>query len=393
MSVYRLEVRHPDGTLLKAGTAWRVTANLLVTAFHVVGEDYGRWLHTMVDGAQYHLLDGGQILDKRLIPIGENSYSDIAVLKTTTPLSAPIMLLAASDPADDSRWSSDGFPSVTGERVFRLTGRVAAVHPNEKHELQLTVDQGGSNSWEGASGSPVCVGEKVVGILTQEVCGLNTVRAVRAATLIKLLVGLGINDGLVVAPTDQTVAGASTLARNYDPEVERTSIEAFGDSEAAKSRDFYDMMADVGHSVGQNYATRVMDSLFNAMKRFPFGDWDGIRLRKKKEYDIASFIEILRLRAEAIERHLDDIISGKLQLDDNSVDREKKVMDPDLAAKFAKRWKEEFKKLHLEHIRAIRDEQHLVAHEIRGQIAQLLEVIWGSTHINLFWRRGIYSSE
>ena len=212
MSVYRLEVRKKDGSLLKVGTAWQVTTDLLVTAYHVVGVEFGKWYHTIVEGAEYHLIDRGQVIDKALSPISDNSYEDIAILRSSKLLRGPTLCLATTDPADDSRWFSDGFPSVTGDKVFRLTGRVAAVDTLSRHGLQLTVDQGGSASWEGASGSPVCVQGRVVGILTQEVGGLNTVRAARVANLKTILIGIGIYDTAAVPPEGNS---STSDTKNY----------------------------------------------------------------------------------------------------------------------------------------------------------------------------------
>ena len=187
------------------------------------------------------------------------------------------------------------------------------------------------------------------------------------------------------SPESQTLRGL-VLA------LDQPSLEAYRHSDEAKSRKYSDMLAELGERIGINNASRVMNYFFRMMRRFEFGRWNGIQLRKKKEYNISVFVEILELRAAAIIRHLDGIISGRLQLNDFSVDGKGGVLAKDAAAEIATRWKREFIELHNEHVRAIRDQQLLVAHETRGQIAQLLEVIWGSTHSGAHWIRGVYSS-
>jgi hypothetical protein len=149
MSVYRLETRKAGGELIKQGTAWQLGIDLLVTAFHVVG-DQGKWYHEILQGAGYHLFYSGEAFDQPLQPLDHDSRADIAVLKSPKPLPHSSLITSEFGAVDDVRWSADGYPSVTGEKVFRLNGRIAAVHANGTAEdLQLTLDQGDAVSWEG----------------------------------------------------------------------------------------------------------------------------------------------------------------------------------------------------------------------------------------------------
>jgi len=139
-----------------------------------------------------------------LDPLGHDSKADIAVLKSPKPLPPSHLIPSEFEVGEDARWGADGFPAVTGEKIFRMKGLVAAVRSDgAADDLQLTVDIGDSVTWEGASGAPVCVGGWVVGILTVEAKKLRTVRAARIAPLLKLLERLGRGEAVASASQDE----------------------------------------------------------------------------------------------------------------------------------------------------------------------------------------------
>lgn len=193
MSVYQFVVVQGDKPY-KRGTAWQLGADLLVTAFHVVGENLeDKWLHEAVPGATYHVIGAGPASDDPLDPVDHDSKADIAVLRSRKPLPGQPLEPSEVEAVDEARWRADGFPKVTDEKVFRLTGTVAAVRANgAADDLQLTVDLHTSVSWEGASGSAVCVGGRVVGILTEELNQLGSLKAARTTSLRRLLERQGL---------------------------------------------------------------------------------------------------------------------------------------------------------------------------------------------------------
>jgi len=188
MSIYRIECRQGGKAIIGHGTAWQLEENLCVTAFHVVGNQAeDKWLHEVDQTITYHLVGGGEASNYPLQPFAQDTKADIAVLRSAKPLPLTPLVLSESV-VEDARWRADGFPTITGDEAFRLTGTVVAVRSRgAADDLQLTVDQGTFGSWKGASGSAICVEGRVVGILTQEVDKIETLRAARIAPLLSIL--------------------------------------------------------------------------------------------------------------------------------------------------------------------------------------------------------------
>lgn len=152
------------------------------------------------------------------------------------------------------------------------------------------------------------------------------------------------------------------------------------------------MMKELGEAVGNDQAEKVMNKLFDTMRRFPFGKYNRDDLYKLKKYDTDGLIQILRLRASAIQFHLSKLSDGRLQLIDPAGTSRKEILPPDSANKLATEWSDRFTTLHNEHIDAIKNGHLLAAHEIRQAISELLEMIYRYTKSDFRWMKGVYSS-
>lgn len=191
MISYQLKVRVP-GTKQEpqTGTCWLLGQDAVVTAFHVVGvvdeKGVGRWSKDSPQGATYHLIAGTEEVE--LNAVGFDIRADIAILRLSqTHAKLSVLIQSIVPPNMHDRWHSDGFPGFDPEKVFGLTGRVAAVRENEpSRALQLSIDQGTWEDWGGISGSPVCVGDHVVGVVLKVTDKLDTVWAASIDAVLEL---------------------------------------------------------------------------------------------------------------------------------------------------------------------------------------------------------------
>jgi hypothetical protein len=115
MSIYRLASRKASGEFIKQGTAWQLGTNLLVTAFHVVGDE-GKWYCEAFQNATYDLIGAGEASNEHLQPLGHDSKADIAVLKSPKPLPSSPLVPGEFEVVDDARWWVDGLPDRHGRK-------------------------------------------------------------------------------------------------------------------------------------------------------------------------------------------------------------------------------------------------------------------------------------
>lgn len=189
MKSYRLEVRHPgyQGRPPTRATAWRLEANLVVTAFHAVrkmDEEPPAWAHQGAPegGVSYRLTfpDRDAV---ELRPACYDAAADVALL-TCEPFDGfdpPV--LAASIPGAAS-WQVDGYPGLAGGEPFTLSGKVVRVR---RDRLQLLVDQQTDVDWGGVSGSPILLGNRVAGLFSAVTTGTSTAWGPAAPAIDRLL--------------------------------------------------------------------------------------------------------------------------------------------------------------------------------------------------------------
>ncbi len=197
MTTYRIvatEEAHPYFAVPKEpgqGTAWFVTPDTVVTAFHNVGNlDQCKWKHEVSkdgkrldfehDGAlvarkfRYYLEMGGKEID--LTPLHFDPKSDLALLKVGSPVeNACVLNLADFAIQAEDAWSAPGYPSCAEKESMLLFGEVKyiACHNSPKTRIQLKLNLKGNTSWEGSSGSPVFIRGRVAGVL---LCAIDEAR-------------------------------------------------------------------------------------------------------------------------------------------------------------------------------------------------------------------------
>jgi tetratricopeptide (TPR) repeat protein len=174
---YPLEVRL-GGKPIEQGTAWFLKQNLVVTAFHVVGNrEAQNWTHDRpnYEQAEYCLLvDNCSFV---LEPLCFDVAADVALLKCEPTHNATPLPLATVIPLN-AQWSAPGYPGFLQGKGFTLTGRITALGDNlRNNSIQLLVDQRTEMTWAGVSGSPVQTVDGVVGVITQEIGQVDTVWA------------------------------------------------------------------------------------------------------------------------------------------------------------------------------------------------------------------------
>jgi len=194
-----------------------------------------------------------------------------------------------------------------------------------------------------------------------------------------------------------SLATAHTVCSCYNVRLETVAKLFVGDSGTvveAQPRDlsylFHDMLKELGDIVGEEEARTVMRELFWRMQRFPFGKDKRDELYKRDRYDLDGFITILEFRAGAIRSTLDAIASGRIKLREG--ENGKDVMLLEKAQEKASDWQRAFNALHEAHVHAIRKGGLLLAHELRQQIADLLNEMYWSYQEPMFFMRGVYSS-
>ncbi len=192
MNSYRLEARKADGTCIKRGTAWAIDEELIVTAFHVVADGTGKWLHEIAD-IRYWLMCGGAPTGIALEKVSCDSDADVALLRLASRAagrpgpSLQTLPIGEWGAAVGSGWSAPGYPSLAGDAQVTLTGTIKAVRLGPGGDVfELHVAEGSAESWAGASGSPLHVNGRVVAMIVTELPGAATQDAVSVQRALSL---------------------------------------------------------------------------------------------------------------------------------------------------------------------------------------------------------------
>nr|BDT35626.1 ATP-binding protein [Myxococcus sp. MH1] len=182
---------------LKQGTGWLVRPDIVVTAFHVVGVEGCDWFHRgPYEDVTYHLrIESREVALK---PLVFDSHSDVALLRLSQAVPESVVALAPKEPERHARWHGIGYPGgieypgIHHGEPFALSGLVTNASVDASERLQLTIDQRTQVVWEGVSGSPVCVDERVVGVLTDVTEGADTAWAAPVAVVKNLAQQCGV---------------------------------------------------------------------------------------------------------------------------------------------------------------------------------------------------------
>jgi formylglycine-generating enzyme required for sulfatase activity len=162
---FRLVVKR-YGEPLGQGTAWFVTRSKVITAWHVIKENY-----TLSD-VSFQLEIGGEPIVLKYKPESEDREADVAVLhvgESDRPRIQASMVLSLADrkPEQDAEWRARGFPKEAKGEEQTADGHVTNPSTN-KGRLELFVNQGTLQTWAGISGAALIIENRVAGIVTAE---------------------------------------------------------------------------------------------------------------------------------------------------------------------------------------------------------------------------------
>jgi hypothetical protein len=154
------------------GTGYIVTADLVLTASHVVPEQELTSLEVRTE------LDG-KWRAAELHPIWRDTALDAMLLRIHSPLAdTPEIAWVETEFDDDAVWQSSGYPDAgkvdqNGKPAWKtvgLSGKLQAHGGGGQgaKELELTVDAPPpAEQWAGISGAPVFVGERLAGMIKE----------------------------------------------------------------------------------------------------------------------------------------------------------------------------------------------------------------------------------
>jgi len=162
----------------KDGSLFLIGPDVAITALHVVDEALRYDKEIEVD---FPTLDNDEILTAKVIypkSVKGNDLKDIAVLKLSKPLEVSHLKLARVNFTEGIDWNSFGYPITKEEKGQFFKGTVALTQPDSssyQYDIDLfcnvpsLVDT--NYSAKGASGSPILIGDYVVGVLTDVMPG------------------------------------------------------------------------------------------------------------------------------------------------------------------------------------------------------------------------------
>lgn len=154
------------------GTAYPIAKDVLLSGAHVVGSSdptaiEARWFNQTDPVNEWRrcseILWDGREQDPKI---------DVVLLKCTFPdaIAEQFALPSAVPPQDHQAWASEGFPLVGAKTTLAvpLKGEAYSM-ADEAREFSLGVNNAVAtkDGWQGASGSPVIVNDRVIGVITK----------------------------------------------------------------------------------------------------------------------------------------------------------------------------------------------------------------------------------
>lgn len=161
-----------DGTKGSLGTGYPIAKNLILTARHVLFPDNRddsqkiefRWHHRHGEDREWQ-----PITD---IVWQSDGDFDAALIECPFPDDISYVALVSDErPVDDANWKSEGFPMVgrkdeTTTAVPMRGETYSAAETADRFQLGVKDEPTRPELWQGASGSPVFVGARLIGVIT-----------------------------------------------------------------------------------------------------------------------------------------------------------------------------------------------------------------------------------
>ncbi|WP_426409240.1 trypsin-like peptidase domain-containing protein [Bradyrhizobium ganzhouense] len=170
-AIARVEVTLPDGGVIR-GTAFLVTAELVVTAFHVVCDRNNPAPTAELRGAVRLVFPSGET-DATIEPGCYDDLADWAVLRCSKPRELKPLLLGHLEYAEEDSatiaWRSHGFPDIKPDGMDVVGTVTASSVPLQRSMvIQLFCQEASAGKGAplpGLSGAPVIIDGVVVGLL------------------------------------------------------------------------------------------------------------------------------------------------------------------------------------------------------------------------------------
>lgn len=178
MNNYCVKVQVRKGKLISVGTGWFLRKDLVVTALHVISDNF--------DWDELHEPDGATCLlvgasDEKVIlePACFDARYDVALLKCTEPVKEAFAAHLFKASPEEKEWYANGYPRFGQGKELRYSG-VVKFWRQQDDKLQLRVEDRPQHSWGGISGSAVRIREAkgaVAGLITDEIPDTDTLWA------------------------------------------------------------------------------------------------------------------------------------------------------------------------------------------------------------------------
>lgn len=174
-----------DGKTGEVATGYPVAPNLILTAYHAVyPKSAQRDVDRPVEIRWHHSKDASAWQPVKGIVAWDGKPWDLILLDCNFPPEVSPWEIFPSDqkPLDDMRWASVGFPRVGGKRdgvrePFPMKGGVFSMLETDPF-FALEADAGPplAEDWQGASGSPVVVNGRILGVIVEVPPNLGATR-------------------------------------------------------------------------------------------------------------------------------------------------------------------------------------------------------------------------
>lgn len=198
----------------ETGSGFFVSNNLILTAWHVISSE-----ETGLSSTKIMI----KTRDQKVFSaecIASDIDLDIAILKIVEELNdiKPLKLLAKSIQIGES-WATFGYPEVKADAGAHIHGKISLVDINlEENHYEIDLDYNQQQSLAGLSGSPLIIGDAVVGIIVEALDNQQSIGANSIISLTDFLQenNIEVNTPHFEVPPKNTIINQETLFELQD---------------------------------------------------------------------------------------------------------------------------------------------------------------------------------
>jgi tetratricopeptide (TPR) repeat protein/HEAT repeat protein len=162
----KLTVARTSGPQLPNGTAFLVSPTHVLTCAHCVRNEAG----VAAESVELYFSTWPDSRKQQGAVVAVDKERDVALLRLSSPVTVPACP-RNSNAVNEARWLAFGYPKPTGRNGILFAGQVrdidARTGESERRVIQLQCEEA-EYALKGASGSPVCVNEAIVGMITSQ---------------------------------------------------------------------------------------------------------------------------------------------------------------------------------------------------------------------------------